>query len=197
MKTRYKILILSLCALLLNGSVFSQVSKREKGALFGVKGGLNVASFISSDIQEKMAVRTSPHIGVLSEMILGGDTSLQIELLYSGQGYIGEDTKKKFDYITLPVLIKYYVMPDLSIDAGPQAGFLVSAIERGNDGNDKIQKQSVFDFGVNLGLGYDIANGIFCQARYNLGLTNVNRSVDADVHRYANSVFQISVGYMF
>lgn len=191
-------LLLVLCgALLITTTVNAQVSKREEGIKLGFKSGLNVSNFMSDDIEEDMAIRTSIHIGFLAEVIISDKASFQPELLYSGQGYVGEDTKKKFNYINVPLLLKYYVAENISIEAGPQIGFLISAIERGNDGNTDFEDQNIIDFGVNLGLGYEFPSGIFFQGRYNLGLTNINGSDGADTFKYANSVFQISVGYMF
>lgn len=176
---------------------YSQSSKREEGIQLGFKSGLNVSNFMSDDIEEDMAFRTSIHIGFLAEVIISDKASFQPELLYSGQGYVGEDTKKKFNYINVPLLLKYYVAENISIEAGPQVGFLINSIERGNDGNEDRKDQNIVDFGVNIGLGYEFPSGIFFQGRYNLGLTNINGSNDSDKLSYSNSVFQISVGYMF
>jgi len=180
-------------------NVYSQSSKREEGMKLGFKAGLNVSNFMSEDIKEAedMAIRTSIHIGFLAEVIVSDKVSFQPELLYSGQGFVGEDTKKKFNYINVPLLLKYYVAENISIEAGPQVGFLISAVERGNAGNTDLEDQSFIDFGVNLGLGYELPSGIFFQGRYNLGLTNINGADNSDTLKYTNSVFQISVGYMF
>ena len=60
------------------------------------------------------------------------------------------------------------------------------------------------DFGLNFGASYDITDNLFVQARYNLGLTNVNVLNMSDIlgngfkrGNVKNSVFQISVGYKF
>ncbi len=196
MKMR-KLLLVFCGTLLTTGAVYSQASKREEGIKLGFKSGLNVSNFMSSDIEEDMAFRTSIHIGFLAEVIISDKASFQPELLYSGQGYVGEETKKKFNYINVPLLLKYYVADNISIEAGPQVGFLINSIERGNNGNTDFEDQNIVDFGVNLGLGYEFPSGIFFQGRYNLGLTNINGSDNSDKLSYSNSVFQISVGYMF
>lgn len=195
---KIRTLALVLCGVLfVVASGYSQSSKREEGIKLGFKAGLNVSNFMSDDIEEDMAIRTSIHIGFLAEVIISDKASFQPELLYSGQGYVGEATKKKFNYINVPLLLKYYVAENISIEAGPQVGFLISSIERGNDGNADFEDQNLIDFGVNVGLGYELPSGIFFQGRYNLGLTNINGSDGADTFKYSNSVFQISVGYMF
>ena len=51
---------------------------------------------------------------------------------------------------------------------------------------------SSFDFGLNVGFGYNINSNLFAQARYNYGITTVTENPDIK-----NSVFQISLGYKF
>lgn len=189
-------LILLLCACL---SINAQTSKREEGIKFGFKAGINASNF-NGDVEDN-AMRYGLHIGLLSEIIINDKISIQPELLYSAQGFKNETpgsfSKSKFDYILLPVLIKYYAIEKLSIEAGPQVGFLVNSINRDNNGNVDIDDQSVVDFGVNLGLGYELSGGFFVQGRYNFGITNVNNAANASAFKYTNSVFQLSVGILF
>ena len=177
----------------------AQTSKREEGIKFGIKGGINASNFMG-DVEDN-AMRYGLHIGILSEIIINDKISLQPELLYSAQGFKNETpgfySKSKFDYILLPVLVKYYAAEKLSIEAGPQVGFLVNSINRDNNGNTDIKDQSIVDFGVNLGMIYDLSNGIFVSGRYNLGITNVNNSKTSGAFNYTNSVFQLSVGILF
>ena len=174
----------------------AQKSKKDEGITFGLKGGLNISNF-AGDIKDN-TFRTSIHLGVFSEIMISDKFSLQPELLYSGQGYSGSAapgfSRSKYDYINLPVLAKIYIAEKISIEAGPQIGFLVSAKNRTTDGNVKIQDQKTVDFGLNLGLAYDLKNGMFFQTRYNLGLSNVNSGSDSNAVKYTNDVIQVSVG---
>lgn len=175
---------------------FSQANKKEEGIKLGFKKGLNVSNFMSNDI-EKNKVRTSIHFGFLSEIIISEEVSFQPELLYSGQGYVGADTKQKYNYINIPLLLKYYVTDNFTVDAGPQVGCLIKSYSRGNLGNTDINNQNFLDFGINLGFGYELKNNIFFQTRYNLGLININAANNKETLSYSNSVFQFSVGYLF
>ena len=190
--------------LLLTGILFcinlnAQSSKREEGITFGIKGGLNVSDFLG-DIKNN-TFRTSVHLGVFSEIMISDNFSLQPELLYSGQGYSGRVlpgfSRSKYDYINFPVLAKIYVAKKISIEAGPQIGFLVSAKEKTSDDKINIPNQKTVDFGLNLGLAYDLKNGVFFQTRYNLGLSNINSGSNVNAFKYTNSVIQLSVGIQF
>ena len=85
------------------------------------------------------------------------------------------------------MLAKFYLTSKkLSLEAGPQFSFLVD-----QNLEDQYEAES-FDFGVAAGLGYNITENFFVQARYVAGLTEANK--DAEV---TNRVIQFSVGYTF
>ncbi|WP_346881475.1 porin family protein [uncultured Algibacter sp.] len=197
--------LLSIIAVFAIGSVNAQEVK------FGAKAGVNFAS-LNGDDSGELDSRTSFHIGAVAEIIISDKFSVQPELLYSGQGAKFEETfldekfesTLKLDYLNIPIMAKYYVYEGLSVEAGPQIGFLLSAeSEDKEDGEtetaDVKDQISSIDFGLNFGLGYKLENGLNFAARYNLGLSNVfdDSDDDSDDFKQQNGVFQISVGYTF
>ena len=177
----------------------AQSSKREEGIVLGVKGGLNMSNFMG-DVKDQ-GMRTSIHLGLLAEIIVSDNFSVQPELLYSGQGstYTGSApgfARTKLDYLTVPVLGKFGLTDKLSFEAGPQLGFLVSAKRKTNTSNDKIEGVKTLDFGLNAGLEYELGSGVIFQGRYNLGLTDTGLTGDSN-KRASNSVIQFSIGYLF
>lgn len=133
------------------------------------------------------------HVGALAEIFINEKFSVQPEILYSSQGVKGkgsDSSKNNLDYINVPIMAKYYVIDGLSLQAGPQIGFNVKAKSAGEDIKDLI---NTVDFGLNFGAGYEIAMGIFVDARYNLGLSKVAKEIKSS----KNGVFQLSVGYKF
>jgi len=191
------LLVITLCASFLSNA---QSSKREEGIKIGIKAGINMSTF-NGDIAEDSSMRNGLHFGLVSEIILSDQFSFQPELLFSAQGYkndtAGASSKERFNYINVPLMVKYYAYDKLSVEFGPQVGFLINADSRSNAGNTDIDDQNIVDFGMNLGLGYELKNGIFFQGRYNLGITNVNGAQNNDQFKYTNSVFQLSVGVLF
>jgi len=98
---------------------------------FGLKTGMNVAS-ITGDDTDNLDSRVAFFFGGFAELCVTDQFSFQPELLYSMQGAKyseseGYDGKFKLDYLNVPLMGKYYVTEALSIEAGPQIGFLVSA----------------------------------------------------------------------
>lgn len=169
----------------------------------GAKGGVNFSNITSSDMDSK----TGFHIGVLAEMFLSEKFSIQPEILYSTQGaeLKGDYTSAKYnlEYVSVPVMAKYHLVDGLNIQVGPQFSFLSKAEAKGEiDGFgsgtvDIKDSTESFDFGVNFGIGYEFAAGVFVDARYNLGLSKVNKESLPNIDDGKNSVFQVSLGYKF
>lgn len=179
---------------------------------FGVKAGLNLASFGGDG--EDVSSKVGFHVGGLAEIKLSDKFSIQPELLYSTQGakekgqveFNGDvydvEMNYKLAYINVPVLAKYYVAEKFSLEAGPQIGFLVSAKGEatfgGNSEEDDIKDAfESIDFGVDFGAGYDFTENISLGLRYNLGLSNIAKTEDGDDFKMNNSVLSLSFGYKF
>ena len=111
-------------------------------------------------------------------------------LLYTMEGSKakGADYNNNLDYLNIPVLFNYYIVPGLAVKAGVQPGFLVRAKHNDTDIKDLYKK---FDFAIPLGLSYEFSDFVI-DARYNLGLTNIN---DTDSYKSKNGVIMLTVGY--
>lgn len=151
---------------------------------FGVKAGANFANLEAEINTDNI---TSFHLGAVLEAKVLPGLAIQPELMYSSQGASIEEEDFKLDYISVPVLGKFYLIPGkVALEAGPQFSFLV------NDDTPVFYKSKSFDFAVVGGASVNITNDIFAQARYVIGLTDTTK--DADVK---NRVFQLSIGYRF
>jgi len=107
----------------------------QEYVMFGVKGGINSSTFSGDGFGDfdNPDSRTSFNLGLLAEIPVSDKFSVQPEVLYSGQGYDivsrdnANDVEYQLDYINVPVLAKYYLVDGLSLEAGPQIGFLVNS----------------------------------------------------------------------
>lgn len=171
--------------------LFNSINAQEVD--FGLKAGLNIANFSGGDADRNSLLGL--HFGGFAEIGLSDKFSLQPELLYSFQGSEAEDVVKvKVDYLTIPLMAKYYLSEKFSLEAGPQIGFLLNDKAEFNDSDlpDAETDASSFDFGLNIGAAYSISSDVFAEVRYNYGITTVAENPDIK-----NSVFQISLGYKF
>lgn len=174
-------------------SLFGMFNSNAQMLQIGIKGGVNFANYTNGEIEGvDFNQVTSYHFGLVTELKLLENLSLQPELLYSTQGSelegFGEQIKNELGYISLPVMAKFYLTDNgLSIEAGPQFSFLVSE-KNEVDASDT----NTFDFGLGGGLSYKITDGLFISGRYVAGLTEVKKDADAK-----NALIQFSVGYLF
>ena len=173
----------------------------QTSAKLGVKAGLNIATLKVENV-ETVDSRLGLHGGLLAHIHLAPQWGLQPELLYSAQGMEedldndGRDNKWKLDYINVPVMVQYMFNNGFRLEAGPQVGFLVNAEIEGEDGSDLDVKDDLkkIDAGLGFGVGYLSYSGFGIDARYNLGLSNIN---DAAGNEIKNRVFQVGLFYMF
>lgn len=215
-------------------AVFIGLNTYSQEINFGAKAGVNFAS-IAGDDADGLNNRTSFHVGFLAEIPLAPKFSLQPEIQYSAQGatakgrvFTSEGTfsyeaKIKLGYINLPVMANYSITDKFSLQAGPQIGFLVSAkaeaeVSDGTTSGSTVENTKNdfkdLDFGIGFGAEYEFANGLFLNARYVLGITNILKPVeliDIDLTendpgfndsgsfqpKSHNTLIQLSVGYMF
>lgn len=122
--------------------------------------------------------------------------------------------KVELCYLNLPVVASVYLYKGLAIKAGVQLGYLTNATEmtrfKGDGMNfgrdmdfDVDLSRSVyedcrkFDVSVPIGISYELKVPIVIDARYNIGLTKVNKESIEGGKDWKNGVFRITVGYKF
>jgi hypothetical protein len=165
----------------------------------GIKGGLNVYN-INNDNNSGYDAKVGFNVGLLGHIHLAKQLAFQPEIVYSAQGAksktLGTETKLNLDYINVPMLIQYMFDNGFRLQAGPQVGFLVSA--KAKVGDTKIDVKDDLkkvDFGIGAGLGYvDPKSGFGIDARYNLGLSNINENSSPKSY---NRGLQVGVFYLF
>jgi hypothetical protein len=165
----------------------------------GIKAGANFYN-LDTDGGVDFNSRTGFNAGLLGHIHLAPQLALQPEVVYSAQGasYTGSGVKTKInlDYINVPVLLQYMFDNGFRLQAGPQVGFLVSAKQETNSVKTDIKKDlNTVDFGIGAGVGYvHPPSGFGVDARYNLGLSNINEN---DAVKSHNRGFQVGVFYLF
>ncbi|SMO44927.1 Opacity protein [Chryseobacterium rhizoplanae] len=162
---------------------------------FGVKAGLNISTISNSDLNSKAGF----YGGVFANIPVAQDFSVQPEVLYSGMGgkaKSNSNVKLNTDYIAVPVMLQYNLIPNLYVEAGPQFGFLISAKGKANGSSVDVKDNlKTFDFGIGLGAGYYFTQNIGVNLRYTAGLSDVPKNNPGDASR--NGVFQIGLAYKF
>uniref|UniRef100_UPI004049C393 porin family protein n=1 Tax=Flavobacterium sp. TaxID=239 RepID=UPI004049C393 len=155
---------------------------------FGAKAGLNMSN-LTGDAETDAKVGF--YVGGFAEIKLTDKFAVQPEVMFSALGAKDSDDALNMNYIVVPVMAKYFITEELSLEAGPQIGFLMSAKVDGEDVKDAFTST---DFGFNFGAGYDVTENINVGLRYSLGLSNVSDFDGADIK---TSNFALGVAYKF
>ncbi len=168
----------------------------------GIKGGLNFANLdVKGSVSSNYNNRTGYHAGAFA-LIKVASIGIQPEILFSKQGtkytVNTTDYEANFDYINVPIMVKFYLPLGLNLQAGPQFGFLTTSEIKSKVGNiSSTQDAKDFykssDVAASFGAGWDLPFGLTIDARYNLGLSKINDG--ANTNNTKNQVFQISAGY--
>lgn len=195
------------------------MAQNEKVKL-GVKAGLNISSLNFYESELSSSSKTGFTAGLMVEVPVAKNFSLQPELLYSQQGtktsFFDQDVTNSnykgtitLNYLNIPLMLKYYVIKGLSVQAGPQIGLLLKANNKYQDNFLGYENHESFDLksyssgidtSINFGLGYQFKDKFYTDFRYNISYSNVFKDGDANYfinHDMKNRVFQITIGYFF
>lgn len=160
----------------------------------GLKAGVNLSKLNTDDADANTSNITAFHGGAFALFKLT-KIGIQPELLFSQQGSRVEDISGdlqdlKMSYMTIPVMVKFYLAGGFNLQAGPQFGFLNSAEFDGDDIKSSFKNS---DISANLGIAWDAPFGLVLDARYNIGLSDI--SDDTNLGELKSGVFQFSLGY--
>ncbi len=184
---------------------------------FGLKGGWNFASLTGvSSVATATKNKSGYHYGAYA-MIKMTKFAIQPEILFSQQGesysYLGADYGTKLDYVNIPVMVKFYLVEGLNLQVGPQIGFVTKAIGSVKDvstgaittDQDVKSFLNSSDFSIAVGAGFDLPFGLNFTARYNIGISDINKYTGTTpptstqswmgTSASKNQVFQFSLGY--
>ena len=192
---------------ILTMAVVAKAQHEEGDFMVQPKVGLNIATL--SDADKSI---TDLHFGIEAEYMVADKFSLDLGAILSNQGakydYWDEYGQNKYtvdlDYVHVPILASYYVLPGLAVKAGVQPGFKMRAKAKFDDrtidldelyklGSNMLGediKVSKFDLSIPVGISYEYKN-IVLDARYNWGLIKVMNVGDA----FYNRCFMLSLGY--
>lgn len=168
------------------GANYSSMSKYDPVDL-GLKGGVGFQGGLV--IAARFGKRTNgsdPGTGIFG---------IQLEPSYV-QHSIGTNGEKiKLGYFEMPILLKFYVTPNLNIEVGPNiCGSLSSSPDNIEAANTRIAVGELkgFDLKVTAGVSYELKNGLYASLRYNLGTSDLAKNFPCKV-----SAASLTLGYKF
>jgi hypothetical protein len=159
-----------------------------QGIGFGIKAGANFADQAIDEIDVKSLADF--HFGAYLNLNLSDKFGITPEVLYSAHGTKWDEIKVDYDYIAIPVMVRFKPIKLLSLEAGPQFSFLTKAeVEGVGDVKDQLKTN---DFGLAFGAGVHLPLGLNAGLRYVLGFTDIS---DVSEESIKNRTFQIYAGW--
>jgi len=184
--------------------VASIASNAQQQSAFGIKGGLNLTNLKVSDPDASYDSRTGFHAGIFvrekfSKVAIQPEVMISTMSTNVSSTALG-DFQDKFTYLTIPFMVKFYLVDGLNIHAGPQFGFLLDGDRTYSgpfgDGSEDIKDHyENIDVSISLGGGWDFPFGMNVDVRYNIGVKDINEASSGEEAK--SRVFQVSVGWNF
>jgi opacity protein-like surface antigen len=146
---------------------------------FGVTAGyLNAEGKVKAEGLTFSANESGFYIGAVADFTLTDEFHIQPEVVYAS---IDEG-----DGILIPIMAKYYIVDKLNLQAGPQFAFSLE---------DTPEDISSVEFDLGVGVGYDITENFFAEARYSFQINN-SYTGSEDLTARVNYL-NIGLGYTF
>ena len=175
-----------------------------QGISGGVKAGLNLADqkYSSDGSTADTNVKPGLHAGLFLVAMINEKFAVQPEVLFSMQGckldIDGFDSNYEtfFNYVAIPLLARYNITDRISVHAGPQLGFLLSADTEISYGTQVIKTDikeyyKTMEISGAIGGEIDIIGGLGAGVRYVFGLSQIHKDDIDNTGKVKNSVFQI------
>jgi hypothetical protein len=200
------LLFISLVLLLSSTNVNAQTDLR-----FGVKGGLNLATFSSGDLSNP-TLTARYHAGVYGRVPLPLMLSLQAEALYSLKGTTIEETfghnkvngDIELGYVDVAAIINFKILKAILLQGGFTLGVITSSdVKNNSDTQGNINLEQVLqennfndlDPGYLLGIEFDIKR-LSLGFRYTHSLDNIITDVSyPGFPEIRNTVYQSYMGF--
>ena len=136
------------------------------------------------------------HAGIaIKDIKLTDKIGFQPELLYSMQGFrVAGIGNVGIHYLSVPLLVTFPVTEGLSLQVGPQVGYMINS--RVGVVNDlfSVTYNGLFrnlDAGAVAGVEYQVSDNISLGGRYYLGMTNVNTEFSLGNNNNFSDYFQM------
>lgn len=190
-----KFLLLSACFVCLQSLNAQQVEKR-----FGFRAGVNVSNMDFSKGVPPTPTQTNWYTGInlgfLMSVPIIDRLSFQPEYLFTQTGgkVKNSDSTYKFNYLSLPLLIRLQLHEKFSAMAGPQFDILINAKRSVNAASENITHDTE-ERGINItgGLEYHFLSSFSLTARYIRGFNHIGVGQRSALQEFKYQMLQVGV----
>lgn len=191
------------------GYVMSNLKAEGEGETyeFDAKSSFYIGGLVEHKFNDTFGLQ-----GELLFSPIGGKQSESFTYVEPGLGgtiSVSEETDWKFGTLQIPVMGKFYATESLAFAAGMNFGIIISAevdyeatasyegFSETESGSEDIKDDvNTLNLAPFIGAEYNLENGLFFDARYNLGVSNLIKNPEGD-ENLKNSFLQVGLGYKF
>ncbi|BAP31860.1 uncharacterized protein CHSO_2823 [Chryseobacterium sp. StRB126] len=177
---------------------------------FDAKSTFYAGAMAEYKLSDKFAVQ-----GEVLYSPLGGKQEEAVAFTEAGVNVTGtEKTDWKLGTVQIPISAKYYATENLAFGVGLNVGIIISAkiksttelsgsalgqafSESETTTTDVKEHMNKLNLAPFVGAEYTLENGLFFDARYNLGVSNLAKKEDGENGTLKNSFIQVGVGFKF
>ena len=185
-----------------NSAYFSE----QKFGMNSQKLGFHAGAFVNIPISKQFSFQPEVLYNQMGARDVISSTPIE-------NGKVKVQDKVTMNYISVPLMVQMRPMDKFYVEAGPEFSYFINGKSKGEtvtstttggitttttqSYSDDLNKDDInrFNFGLGLGVGYDITNNIGISARYVNSLTKIEKSRPAAENN--NRVFQLGLNYKF
>lgn len=173
---------------------------------FGIQVGAGLTGF-NGDDAEDIDASIGLAVGGTMVMPLGNNLAFNPQVMFAYRTASATASYEELDYestltdmaIEVPVLLRYSIVPNFYVQAGPQLGLLISS-ESETEWGDESETEDILDdrakleYGLAVGAGFQITENWAVDLKYNYGLNSFDEDGDAEMSPYQ---FMLGGSYLF
>lgn len=183
-----KLILINALFIFISSSLLAQEEVAKDKIRIGASVGAVISSVGGDDVDNTDS-RTGFRFGGVVDIPLTEKLALQPFVGFSIQGWKDEGFEIKNNYVVIEAKVDYEIVDGLSLQVGPLLGI---NIYNDFDGEEDIPGFSSTNVGALVGLQYELPFGLFFNAQYDRGFTNLVDNFDVK-----NRNISISAGYFF
>ena len=174
----------------------------------GVAAGVNFSNTVDAYNSDfSTSTIAGWHAGLTFDLPVSYSFSFAPEILFSQKGYKAETTygefKQRTNYIDIPLLAKFKVVPGFNFVIGPQLTFLTSTKNIYDDGFNTVYEKDYDNRGDKsvvsgvIGVGINLNRNVELRGRYAIDLSKNRTNYNSALPDYRNQVFSLGLGFRF
>ncbi len=160
----------------------------------GIKAGGNISGLFGDIGDDKQVFYPHLHFGGVADRAINEEWAIALEPHISIVGRRQSAGRERITYFNIPVLAKYQLPNNFTLDGGLHLGIKVKEFR---EADNPMERYKTVTPGITLGTTYRFDKNWFTQLRFNYKISDVIRDDAGDTEGTSILVFQVSVGYTF